>query len=54
MTPTPKCLEKFELLSINLNDFRAKSAICHLYFLLSSYQCQYFKCLLFSDFSCCH
>ena len=29
------------------NDFRAKSAIFHLYFLFSSYQCQNVKCLLF-------
>ena len=46
MTSTPKYLEKFELLYINLKDFRAKSAIFHLYFLLSSYQCQHSKCLL--------
>ena len=46
MTSTPKYLEKFELLYINLKDFRAKSAIFHLYFLLSSYQCQNSKCLL--------
>jgi len=46
MTSTPKYLEKFELLSINLKYFWAKSAMFHLYFLLSSYQCQHSKCLL--------
>jgi len=40
MILTPKCWEKFEHLQTNLNDFRAWSAIFHLNFLLSSYQCQ--------------
>ena len=42
-----RTLEKSEHLYTNLEDFRAKSAIFfYLFFLLSSYQCQSFKCLL--------
>ena len=44
-----KYLEMFELLKINLKDFMAKSAIFHLYFLLSSYRCQNSKYLLLKN-----